>query len=160
MSTDKVEREIVLKAPKAKVWKAISNASEFGAWFGVDFEGRSFVAGQPMLGKIAPTKVDPEVAKLQAPHAGKKFEIKVDRIEPEEHFSFFWHPFAIDPNVDYSQEEPTLVTFSLTEVSGGTKLVITETGFDRIPAARRAAAFQANDGGWAHQTKLIEKYVG
>ena len=159
MSTNTIEKEITLRVPLARVWKAVSDAKEFGAWFGVDFGGRAFAAGQSIVGTIAPTKADPEVAKLQAPHAGKKFEVKIDRIEPQSHFSFFWHPFAIDPNVDYSSEEPTLVVFYLAEAAGGTKLTITESGFDRIPAARRADAFQANDGGWAHQTKLVEKYL-
>jgi uncharacterized protein YndB with AHSA1/START domain len=108
---------------------------------------------------MTPTKVDPEVAKMQAPYEGRAFDITVDRIEPERLFSFRWHPFAIEPGVDYSKEPSTLVVFELAKVEGGTLLTITESGFDRIPLERRAAAFTANDGGWEKQTKLIEKYV-
>jgi uncharacterized protein YndB with AHSA1/START domain len=103
--------------------------------------------------------VDPEVAKLQEPHAGKAFDFTIDRIEPERLFSFRWHPFAVEPGVDYSKEPATLVAFELAEVEGGTLLTITESGFDRIPLERRAKAFAANEGGWEHQTKLLEKYL-
>jgi uncharacterized protein YndB with AHSA1/START domain len=104
--------------------------------------------------------VDPEVAKLQVPHAGKPFHITVDRIEPMRLFSFRWHPYAIEPGTDYASEPTTLVVFELSEVDGGNTLLrITESGFERIPLARRAQAFTANDGGWTHQTKLIEKYL-
>jgi uncharacterized protein YndB with AHSA1/START domain len=156
--TDRIEKTITLRAPLRRVWKAISNANEFGAWFGVEFDG-PFTAGARMLGKVTPTKVDPEVAKMQEAYKGAKFEITIDRVEPERFFSFRWHPFAIDPKFDYSKEEATLVVFELSEVAGGTKLTIIETGFDRIPLERRAKAFAANDGGWAHQSKLVEKYL-
>jgi uncharacterized protein YndB with AHSA1/START domain len=155
---DRIVKKIVLRAPIGRVFRAISDAREFGAWFGVIFDG-PFVAGARMKGKITPTKVDPDVAKLQAPHEGKAFDFTIDRIEPEHFFSFRWHPFAIDPSVDYSNESATLVTFELVEVEGGTQLTITESGFDRVPLERRAKAFTANEGGWEHQTKLIEKYL-
>lgn len=156
--SDRIEKKVVLRAARARVWCAVSDAREFGVWFGVVFDG-PFVAGKPLSGKIVPTQVDEEVAKLQAPHTGKAFEIVVDRIEPERLFSFKWHPFAIDPAVDYSSEPATLVVFELSDVPEGTELKITESGFDRIPLARRAAAFTANEGGWAHQLKLVEKYL-
>lgn len=160
MSTtpDCIEKKITLRAPQARVWRAISDARQFGTWFGVIFDG-PFVAGARMVGKITPTKVDPEVAKLQEPHEGKAFEVTIDRIEPEHLFSFRWHPFAVDPNVDYSKEPATLVVFELKEAPGGTHLTITESGFDGIPLARRAQAFTSNQGGWDHQAKLIEKYL-
>ncbi|HEX3771252.1 MAG TPA: SRPBCC family protein [Polyangiaceae bacterium] len=157
-STDRIEKRIVLRAPRERVWRAISDAREFGTWFGVDFDG-PFVAGQPLAGKIVPTQVDPEVAKLQAPHAGTPFAWTVDRIEPMDRLSFRWHPFAIEKGHDYSQEPTTLIVFELADVPGGTQLTITESGFDQIPVARRAKAFEANEGGWAHQTKLLEKYL-
>ncbi len=112
-----------------------------------------------MVGRIVPTQVDEEVAKLQKPYEGRAFEITVDRVEPERLFSFRWHPFAVDPAVDYSSEPTTLVVFELQEVEDGTLLTITESGFDGIPLARRAQAFTANEGGWTHQAKLIEKYL-
>lgn len=158
MTADRIEKSVTLKAPVARVWRAVSDASEFGRWFGVAFDG-PFVAGQRVTGRIVPTTVDPEVAKLQKPHEGKPFEFVVDRIEPMRRISFRWHPFAIDPAVDYSKEPMTLVAFELAEAGGGTRLAITESGFDGIPAARRAEAFAANDGGWAHQARLVEKYL-
>ncbi len=160
MSTvpDRIEKKSTLRAPVSRVWRAISDAREFGAWFGVKFDG-PFVAGARMTGRITPTQADPEVAKLQEPHAGKAFDFTVDRIEPERLFSFRWHPFAVEPGVDYSKESATLVVFELAEVEGGTLLTITESGFDRIPLERRAKAFAANEGGWEHQTKLIAKYL-
>lgn len=155
---DKIKKKVTLRAPLSRVWRAISDAKEFGAWFGMAFDG-PFIAGEKIAGSIQPTTVDPEVAKLQAPHAGKPFEFTIDRIEPERLFSFRWHPFAIDPKQDYSTEPTTLVVFELSEVDGGTLLTITESGFDRIPLKRRAEAFSANEGGWEHQSKLIAKYL-
>jgi len=157
-NTDRIQKQIVLRAPLARVWQAISDAKQFGAWFGVEFDG-PFVAGREMLGRIVPTRVDPEVARLQEPHRGKAFTAVVERIEPMKRFSFRWHPFAIDSQRDYSQEPMTLVAFELNEVSGGTELTITESGFDALPLERRADAFKANDGGWSHQSKMIEKYL-
>ena len=157
-STDRIEKQVVLRAAQAKVWRAISDATQFGAWFGVEFDG-PFVAGARLTGKIRPTKVDPEVAKLQRPHDGKSFEWTIERIQPMTHMSFRWHPFAIEPDYDYSKEPTTLISFDLEEVSGGTQLTISESGFDRIPLERRAKAFAANEGGWTHQLKLIEKYL-
>lgn len=158
MITDRIDKKILLKAPVARVWQAISDAAEFGSWFGVAFDGH-FVAGARLTGKIVPTMVDAEVAKLQEPHAGLPFEFRVERIEPMHRISFRWHPYAVDRNLDYSNEPATLIVFELEEVSGGTLLRISESGFDQIPLARREAAFKANDGGWGMQTRLIEKYL-
>jgi uncharacterized protein YndB with AHSA1/START domain len=157
-TTERIEKRITLKAPLARVWRAVSDAREFGLWFGVAFDG-PFVEGRELTGKIVPTTVDPEVAKMQKPHEGKPFAFVVDRIEPMKRIAFRWHPFAIEPGKDYSHEPMTLIVFALAEVPGGTELVITESGFDRIPIERRAKAFAANDGGWAHQARLIEKYL-
>jgi uncharacterized protein YndB with AHSA1/START domain len=156
--TDRIQKRVTLKAPLERVWKAVSDSSRFGEWFGVRFEG-PFVAGQAVKGKIVPTKADAEVAKMQEPHAGMPFDCIVDRIEPMTLFSFRWHPFAIEPGVDYSKEPTTLVVFQLEPVPGGTQLTITESGFDSIPLSRRANAFQMNDEGWTHQMRLIEKYL-
>ena len=156
--SDRIEKKVTLRAPVSRVWRAISDAKEFGAWFGVELEA-PFAPGAKMTGAIRPTKVDPEVAKLQEPHAGKQFELVVDRVEPERFFSFRWHPFAQDPTIDYSKEPMTLVTFELTAVAGGTLLTITESGFASLPPERRAKAFAANDAGWSHQARLVETYV-
>lgn len=158
MTTDRIQKRIVLKSPRERVWRAISDSACFGSWFGVEFDG-PFIAGAPLRGRIVPTQVDPEVAKLQEPHTGKPFQILVETIAPMDRFAFRWHPFAIDPNADYSQEPTTLVTFDLSDAEGGTLLTITESGFDQIPIERRARAFEANEGGWTHQTKLVAKYL-
>ena len=156
--TDRIQKRVVLRAPLPRVWSAVSDSSRFGAWFGARFEG-PFVAGKPAKGTIAPTKVDPEVAKLQESHAGLPINLLIERVEPMRLFSFRWHPFAIEKEADYSNEPTTLVSFELAEVPGGTELVITESGFDALPASRRAKAFEANDGGWTHQARLVEKYL-
>jgi uncharacterized protein YndB with AHSA1/START domain len=157
-ATDRIEKIVLLRAPRERVWRAISDPKEFGTWFGVEFDG-PFVAGARVTGRIVPTKVDAEVAKAQAPYAGAKFECTIDRVEPMRLFSFRWHPYGVEQGIDYSKEPTTLVTFALEEDPSGTKLTITETGFDRIPLERRAKAFSANAEGWAMQAKLIEKYL-
>lgn len=156
--TDRIEKSIVLKAPLERVWSAISDSREFGRWFGVTFRG-PFVAGAKMTGTITKTEVDPEVAKMQEPYVGIAFDFVIDRIEPMRLFSFRWHPGAVDPRVDYAKEPMTLVVFALEPVPGGTRLTVTESGFDRIPLERRAKAFSGNEAGWEHQTKLIAKYL-
>ncbi len=158
-STDRIEKQVVLRAPLDRVWRAIADAREFGAWFGVAFDG-AFAPGARLAGRIVPTTVDPEVAASQRPYEGTRFEIVVDRVEPMRRLSFRWHPYAVDPGVSYASEPMTLVTFELEEVAGGTRLTITESGFDALPLARRARAFEMNEHGWAAQAKLVERYVG
>ena len=154
---DRIEKTIVLKAPVDRVWRAISDSKEFGRWFGVRFR-EPFAAGRTVRGVITPTEVDPEVAKMQEPWVGVAFDFAIDRIEPMRHLSYRWHPGG-DPKADYSNEPMTLVVFELEEVPGGTRLTITESGFDRIPLERRAEAFSGNEAGWEHQTRLIAKYL-
>jgi uncharacterized protein YndB with AHSA1/START domain len=158
VNTDRIEKKIVLRAPRQRVWEAISQPKQFGSWFGVAFDG-TFEEGKRTAGKIVPTTADAEIAKLQKPYEGFAFDFFVDRIEPMRIFSFRWHPYAVDPNVDYSNEPATLVVFEFEEVPEGTLLTITESGFDRIPLERRAKAFTANEGGWEMQIQLIEKYL-
>lgn len=158
MASDRIEKKIILKATRERVWQAISDPARFGAWFGVELDG-PFVAGQETVGRIVPTRVDPEVARMQEPYRGLPWRVSVERIEPMTLFSFRWHPGAVDPDRDYADEPMTLVTFELAEADGGTLLTITESGFERIPADRRMAAMRGNDEGWAHQTRLIEKYL-
>jgi|ERR1700683_290767 len=144
---DKIEKRIELKAPVSRVWRAITDYREFGEWFRVKLDG-PFVAAQVSRGRIT--------------HPGYehvKWEAVVQKIEPEKLFSFTWHPYGIDPKVDYSKETPTLVEFKLTKIEGGTLLEITESGFDKVPSERRAEAFRMNDGGWAEQTKNIESHL-
>jgi uncharacterized protein YndB with AHSA1/START domain len=158
MSTDRIEKKILLRAPKQRVWRALADSKEFGSWFGVKFDG-PFAPGACMRGVIVPTTVDADVAKAQKQYEGLSFEITIEQMEPERLFSFRWHPYAIDRSVDYSAEPTTLVVFTLEEVADGVMLTVTESGFDRIPLARRAKAFSANEGGWSMMVKMIEKYV-
>jgi uncharacterized protein YndB with AHSA1/START domain len=158
MDTDRIEKKVLLHAPLSRVWRAISDSTEFGTWFGMKFNG-PFAPGATMRGTIVPTTVDAEIAKAQKPYEGLAFEIVIDQIEPERLFSFRWHPGAVEPDIDYSVEPMTLVTFALEEAADGVMLTLTESGFDQIPLARRAKAFASNDGGWAAQMKLIARYL-
>jgi len=158
MNTDRIEKKVLLHAPQKRVWRALSDSTEFGTWFGMKFDG-PFAPGACMRGVIVPTTVDAEVAKAQKPYEGMPFEITIEQMEPERLFSFRWHPFAVERDVDYSAEPTTLVVFELEEVANGIMLTVTESGFDRIPLARRAQAFTANEGGWGMVVKLIEQYV-
>jgi uncharacterized protein YndB with AHSA1/START domain len=147
-STDRIERKILLKAPRSRVWRALSNAEEFGAWFGVDFKGKAFAAGRPVKGQVTYPGYEHLV-----------MEVFIERIVPERLLSWRWHPAAIDPSVDYSPEPTTLVIFELQDVEGGVELSVVESGFDEIPAARRATAFRLNASGWDEQLVNIEKHV-
>jgi uncharacterized protein YndB with AHSA1/START domain len=130
------------------VWRALSNAAEFGSWFGVDFKGKSFVAGKPVRGQVTYPGYE---------HIA--MEVLIEKIVPEQILSWRWHPAAIDPSVDYSQEPTTLVVFELKEEEGGTLLTVVESGLDKIPLARRADVFRMNSSGWDQQMKSIEKHV-
>ena len=158
LTTDRIEKKILLKAPRARIWRALTDADEFGTWFGMKFDGR-FAPGAHVKGSISPTKVDAEVAAAQKAHEGMPFEITIDRIEPQRLFSFRWHPYAIDRTVDYSNEPTTLIEFVLDDAPEGILLTVSESGFDRIPLARRAEAFAANEGGWTMMVKVFEKYI-
>jgi uncharacterized protein YndB with AHSA1/START domain len=157
MSTDRIEKKVLLKAPLDRVWRAISDSTEFGRWFGARFDG-PFVAGQSVRSVITPTQVDGDVAKMQERHAGKEGTWQIVAVEPRKRFAFRWHPFAVDRR-DYSQEPTTLVEFTLTEAPDGVWLRIVESGFDAIPVERRAQAYEANSGGWAKQVTLVQKYL-
>jgi uncharacterized protein YndB with AHSA1/START domain len=144
---DRIEEKILLRVPRARVWRALTDAEEFGAWFGVKLAG-AFAPGATVKGTITDKEYE-----------GLPFELVVDRIEPQRLFSWRWHPYAVDPDVDYSAEPTTLVVCELEEVAGGTVLTLVESGFDRIPAARRAEAYRMHEEGWAAQMKSIERYL-
>lgn len=146
-STDRVEKQIQLDSPPSRVWRALTEAREFGKWFGVEFE-KPFTSGATIRGRIT-----------SKGYEDKTFEIVVDRIEPERLFTFRWHPYAIEPGVDYSTEPMTLITFTLEAANGGTLLRVVESGFDKIPASRRAKAFEMDSKGWAAQMENIRKYL-
>jgi uncharacterized protein YndB with AHSA1/START domain len=158
MTTDRIEKEVLLRAPLDRVWRAISDAEEFGQWFGVRFDG-PFVAGTSITGVITPTTVDQEVATMQEPYSGKADTWQIVAVEPKRRLAFRWHPHGVESGVDYSREPTTLVEFTLAEQAEGVLLRIVESGFDNIPAARRASAFEANSEGWAKQTELVQKYL-
>jgi uncharacterized protein YndB with AHSA1/START domain len=156
-TTDRIEKQVLLKATRERVWQAVSDSSRFGTWFGVDFDG-PFVEGRKLAGRIVPTRVDAEVAAMQKPYEGEPFEWQVETIEPMRRIAFRWHPFGMDKSMD-AGEPMTLVVFELREAQGGILLTVTESGFDKLAPERRARAFAANEGGWTHQMKLIEKYL-
>ena len=156
--TDRIEKTIVLRAPRARVWRALTDPKEFGDWFGMRFDD-PFVPGGRVRATVIGTTVDPEVAKAQQQHAGVAFDVYIERMEPQRLFSFRWHPGAVDPRIDYSKEPTTLVEFTLADVADGVQLTVTESGFDQIPLARRAAAFSGNEQGWGIVVALIAKYL-
>jgi uncharacterized protein YndB with AHSA1/START domain len=145
--TDRIEKKVTLKAPRSRVWRAISDADQFGEWFRIKLES-PFKEGKTTRGRI-----------LHPEYEHMPMELMIEKIEPERYFSYRWHPYPADPKVDYSLEPTTLVEFTLEEVDGGTALTIVESGFDRIPLARRAEAYRMDDQGWTGQIKNIERYV-
>ena len=136
-----------MKAPHARVWRALTDHREFSEWSGVNLES-PFLPGQTTAGQITIPSFE---------HV--RMEVVVQAMEPEHYFSYTWHPYAVEPEFDYSAEEPTLVEFHLEEIEGGTRLIVSESGFAKIPAARRAEAFRMNDRGWAAQLESIEEHV-
>lgn len=158
MNTDRIEKQVLLRAPRERVWRAISDSAQFGWWFGVDFDG-PFVAGASITGRITPSKADPEMGKMQKPYEGTRFEWRVESIEPMERMVFCWHPYGVDQAVDYSKEPMTRIVFELKDAEGGVLLTVTESGFDRLPPERRAKAFPANEGGWTWQMGAIRKHL-
>ena len=148
MEGNRIEKHIDLKAPPSRVWKALTDHKEFGQWFGCQFEG-PFVVGKVIHGKLN----FPDFDHMQ-------WAVDVKKMEPERLFSFTWHPFPADPTIDYTKETPTLVEFTLEATSsGGTHLVVTESGFDKLPANRRLEAFRMDEEGWIEQLENVAKYV-
>lgn len=144
---DSIEKRIGLKAPVSRVWRAITDYREFGEWFRVALEG-PFVPGQVARGRIT----HPGYEHVQ-------WQATVKEMQPERLFSFTWHPYGVDPQVDYSKETPTLVEFRLEKTGSGTLLVITESGFDKVPAHRRMEALRMNDQGWTQQIENVAAHV-
>src|SRR5215831_9094702 len=151
MTNDRIQKQIELRAPVSRVWRALTDHREFGEWFRVKLDG-PFVAGQISRGQM--TYPGYEHVKWQA---------VVQKIEPERFFSFTWaHPKSFEKDaapLDYSKEPSTLVEFRLEKTANGTLLLLTESGFDKLPADHRLEAFRRNEGGWTEQMKNIESYV-
>jgi uncharacterized protein YndB with AHSA1/START domain len=145
--SDRIEKTVELKAPVARVWRALTDYREFGAWFRVRLEG-PFVPGQVTRGQIT-----------YPGYEHVRWEAVIQKMEPERLFSFTWHPYAVDPGEDYSGEPPTLVEFTLQEVAGGSLLRVVESGFDKLPSKRRLEAFRMNEGGWSEQVQNIARHL-
>jgi uncharacterized protein YndB with AHSA1/START domain len=145
--TDRIEKTVELRAPVARVWRALADHQEFGKWFRVRLDA-PFVPGQLSRGHVT-----------YPGYEHLKWEAVVQKMEPERLFSFTWHPYAVEPDTDYSSETPTLVEFTLERTPTGTRLTVVESGFDRLPAHRRDLAFRMNDGGWTIQMKNIAEYL-
>lgn len=143
----RIEKQILLRAPRTRAWRAITDASEFGSWFLVALEGQ-FEVGRTVGGRL--TVPDYEHLTMS---------LVVGRMDPEEYFSYRWHPYAVDPAVDYSTEPMTLVEFRLQETPEGTLLTIVESGFDQLPPGRRGEAFRMNEGGWTAQMENVRRHV-
>jgi len=146
-TTDRIEKHFEVSATRSRVWRAISNADEFGAWFGMKLD-HPFAPGATVFGRLTIPGYDHITV-----------EIQVDRVEPEGYFSYRWHPYPMNPAVDYKAEPTTVVEFRLEATAGGTAVAITESGFDRLPASRRAEAFRMNEAGWASQSRKLASYV-
>lgn len=145
--SDQIKKQIDIPASRSRVWRALTDYQEFGEWFRVKLEG-PFAVGETARGHI-----------LYPGYEHLVMEVVVQQIEPEHLFSYTWHPYAVDPEADYSDEVPTLVEFRLEEIAGGTRLTVTESGFDQVPAHRRLEAFRMNEGGWEEQVQNIHRHV-
>ena len=146
--TDRIERSVQIDAPRSRVWRALSNAEEYGNWFGANLRGQTFAPGQRVRGPIT-----------IAGYEHIMFDAIIERVEPERLLSYRWHPYAVDPTVDYSKEQRTLVTFTLRDAGAGTLLTVSETGFDGVPPARRMEAFRMNSAGWDGQMRNIQRHA-
>lgn len=147
-TTDRIDKHFKVSARRSRVWRAISDSAEFGSWFGMRLDG-PFTPGATVFGRLTIPGYE---------HV--TLEIQVGTVEPESYFSYRWHPYPMDPAIDYEAEPTTLVEFRLEETADGTAIHITESGFDRLPASRRAEAFRMNEGGWNSQSKKLASHVG
>jgi len=168
-TTDRIQKQVMLKAPRSRVWRALTDHHEFGAWFGVTLAG-PFVEGKGVHGVFNEGSLTQEGIDAYAREIGlKPAPIKmpppeqvfctVERMEPERRFAFRWVPYGIDASIDWKTEPTTLVEFVLEEHSGGTQLTVVESGFDKVPAHRRERAFRMNTGGWDGKAEDLANYV-
>jgi uncharacterized protein YndB with AHSA1/START domain len=146
--TDRIERSIQINAPRSRVWRALSNAEEFGNWFGANLKGQAFAPGQRVQGPIT----------IEG-YKHVMFDVIVERVEPEKLLTYRWHPYAVDPKIDYTKEQRTLVTFTLKDAADGTLLTVVESGFDNVPPERRMEAIRMNSGGWEGQLRNIQRHA-
>ncbi|MEX5593154.1 SRPBCC family protein [Pseudomonas orientalis] len=145
---DRIERKVLLNASRKQVWEALTHAERFGDWFGIALKGKTFVTGETLEAQITYPGYEHVVWKA-----------RIERILPQTLFSFWWHPFAVDKDIDYDKEAPTLVEFTLEDRAPGILLRVVESGFDNVPQARRQKAFKMNSRGWDEQMGNIENYL-
>jgi uncharacterized protein YndB with AHSA1/START domain len=147
-TTDRIAKQILIEAPPARVWRALADPQRFGAWFGVAIDDGTFTPGTRVRGRI----LDPQWAHVP-------FDVTIERVEPERLLAWRWHPNPSEPGADYSHEPTTTTVFELHQQADGTLLTVVESGFDALPAARRAEAYRGNEDGWAEQMHNIARYV-
>ena len=167
-TSDRIEKQVTIRASVSRVWRAITDAREFSHWFGIQLAG-NFVAGVSLTGVFSgefnEAAIIEQQKKLGLPPSGIRVPEKnfvfctVERIEPQRYFSFRWIPYGIDAEANTKAEPTTLVEFVLEEIPEGTLLTIVESGFDRVPAHRRQRALRMNDAGWAAQAENVSRYV-
>jgi uncharacterized protein YndB with AHSA1/START domain len=146
-STDRIEKQVTIETSRSRVWRAITDVSQFNTWFGVSL-GAPFVVGAEVSGRFTNAKYDHVTLTLW-----------IEALEPERFFSFRWHPYPMEDGADIASEPTTLVTFTLDEVDGATRLTIVESGFDALPEARRATCFSMNSKGWEGQSQKLKKFL-
>ncbi|WP_313060790.1 SRPBCC family protein [Pseudomonas rhodesiae] len=145
---DRIERKILLNASRKKVWDALTDAEQFGQWFGIALKGKAFAEGETVEAPITYPGYEHVIWKA-----------RIERILPQTLFSFRWHPFAVDDTIDYEKENPTLVEFTIEDHAPGILLRVVESGFNEIPDARRQKAFKMNSRGWDEQMGNIENFL-
>jgi uncharacterized protein YndB with AHSA1/START domain len=145
--TNRIDKRIEVKAPVSRVWRALTDYQQFGEWFCAKMDG-PFLPGQVVRGVTT-----------YPGHEGHQFDVVVQKIEPERLFSFTWHPYAVDTKIDYSKEPPTLVEFKLEQTEDGTVILLSESGFEKVPESRRLEAFRKNDEGWTEMIESLANYV-
>lgn len=150
VDTDRIERSILIQATRERVWRALTDAEQFGAWFGADLAGKSFKQGERTRGHFTSPS-----------HADRFFDVVIERIEPQDRMAFFWHPYPVEPGIDYESEEPTLVSFHLEDAPGNAILLtVVESGFDKVPPQRRRKAFEMHSAGWDQQLQNVARHAG
>ena len=146
-ATNEIRKHLLIQAPQSRVWRAITDSEEFGAWFKVRLES-PFVVGQTTSGQITYKGWE---------HV--RFTLLTEALEPETRFAYRWHPYAVDMKKDYSSEPMTLVEFLLQPQDGGMLLTVVESGFDKLPPERIAEAFRMNERGWEEQLANVQAHV-
>lgn len=158
MSEDRIEKHVEIRAPRDRVWHALTDSTEFGRWFGARFEG-PFVAGRTTRGVLAPSELATAEETARHPYLGKPLVLRIEQLDPPRRFSYRWQPLEGHADPAAADGPATLVEFTLEEMPGGTRLTVVESGFGAIPAAYRRATFESHDGGWKVQVGRIRVHI-